>query len=67
VGERLLEWAVERIAARGRQFARLDGQASNAQLCRYYEMRGFRPLERVALFGGAYTAQLFEKDLRRHN
>jgi hypothetical protein len=45
VGERLLEWAVDTIAARGRLFARLDAMASNAALCRYYEERGFRPLD----------------------
>ena len=65
VGERLLEWAVERIAARGRKFARLDAIAANPVLCRYYEERGFQPLETVTLFGGMYTARLFEKDLRR--
>ncbi|MGA9723333.1 MAG: GNAT family N-acetyltransferase [Candidatus Binatus sp.] len=64
VGERLLEWAVERIAARGRRFVRLDAMASNAALCRYYEQRGFRPLGTVTLFGGMYTAQLFELNLR---
>jgi ribosomal protein S18 acetylase RimI-like enzyme len=50
VGERLLEWAVERIAARGRHFARLDTVANNRALCRYYDERGFRPLGTVTLF-----------------
>jgi len=64
VGERLLEWAVEKIAARGRRFARLDAIASNAVLCRYYERRGFASLSTVTLFGGIYTARLFERELR---
>ena len=64
IGERLLEWAVERIAARGGRFARLDAIASNAALCRYYEQRGFQPLDEVTLFGGMYTARLFERQLR---
>ena len=64
VGERLLEWAVERIAARGRRFVRLDAMASNAALCRYYEQRGFHSRGTATLFGGMYTAQLFERDLR---
>jgi ribosomal protein S18 acetylase RimI-like enzyme len=64
VGERLLQWAVETIAARGRQFARLDTIASNPILCRYYEQRGFRPLGTATLFGRMYPAQLFEWDLR---
>jgi ribosomal protein S18 acetylase RimI-like enzyme len=63
VGERLLDWAVEKIAARGRRFARLDAIASNLALCRYYEERRFRPLETVTLFGGMYTARLFEREL----
>jgi ribosomal protein S18 acetylase RimI-like enzyme len=63
VGERMLEWAVGTIAARGRAFARLDAMASNAPLCRYYEQRGFRPLGTATLFAGIYTAQLFERVL----
>lgn len=63
VGDRLLEWAVDTIRARSRRFARLDAMASNAALCRYYEARGFRPLETVALFGGIYTGRLFEREL----
>jgi ribosomal protein S18 acetylase RimI-like enzyme len=64
VGERLLEWAVEKITARGRRFARLDAIASNAALCRYYERRGFQPLTTVTLFDGMYSARLFERELR---
>jgi ribosomal protein S18 acetylase RimI-like enzyme len=63
VGERLLEWAIEQIAERGRRFARLDAMASNATLCRYYEERGFQPLETVTLFDGIYTGRLFERKL----
>lgn len=64
VGERLLQWAVDEIAARGRRFARLDVMASNEVLCRYYELRGFRPLGTARLFGGMYTARLFERELQ---
>jgi ribosomal protein S18 acetylase RimI-like enzyme len=64
VGERLLEWAVDAIAGRGRRFARLDAMASNAALCRYYEQRGFYSRGTATLFGGMYTAQLFERNLR---
>ena len=46
---------VERIAARGAAFARLDAMASNGALCRYYEERGFRPLETVTLFESVVT------------
>jgi ribosomal protein S18 acetylase RimI-like enzyme len=65
VGEQLLQWAVETIAARGRQFARLDAIASNAVLCRYYEQRGFRPLDTAILFAGIYTVRLFERELHK--
>jgi ribosomal protein S18 acetylase RimI-like enzyme len=63
VGDRLLEWAVDTIRARGRSFARLDAMASNTALCRYYEQRGFRPLGTVTLYGGIYTGRLFERQL----
>ena len=65
VGHRMLEWAVELISSRGRRFARLDAQASNAPLCSYYEQRGFRPLETV-LLDGSFMTQLFERELRTH-
>jgi ribosomal protein S18 acetylase RimI-like enzyme len=65
IGQRLLEWAVEKIAARGRHLARLDTVASNGRLCRYYEEHGFRPLGTVTLLadvytGGRYTASSCE-------
>jgi ribosomal protein S18 acetylase RimI-like enzyme len=62
VGERMLEWAVGTIGAHGRRFARLDAMASNARLCRYYEQRGFRPLE-TALLPGNFMTRLFEREL----
>jgi ribosomal protein S18 acetylase RimI-like enzyme len=64
VGERMLEWAVGTIAARGLPLARLDAMASNAPLYRYYEQRGFRPLE-TALLPGNFTTRLFERELQR--
>lgn len=65
VGERMLEWALGAIAARGRRFARLDAIASNLPLCRYYEQRGFRPLGTASLLRGSYTARLFEREVQR--
>jgi ribosomal protein S18 acetylase RimI-like enzyme len=62
VGERLLEWAVERIAARGKRYARLDCMAGNEILCRYYQVRGFTPLGTAALLGN-WTSRLFERSL----
>ena len=62
VGERMLEWAVATIGARGKRFARLDAMASNAPLCRYYQEHGFRALE-TALLPGNFTTRLFEREL----
>ena len=62
IGERMLEWAVEKIAAHGRRFARLDAMASNAAICRYYEQRGFRALG-TALLAGNFRTRLFEREL----
>jgi ribosomal protein S18 acetylase RimI-like enzyme len=66
VGERMLEWAVDTIAARGRRLARLDAMASNALLCRYYEQRGFQPRGTATLLAGIYTAKLFERQTGIH-
>lgn len=62
VGDRLLQWVVERIRERGRNVARLDAMASNRALCRYYEERGFRPLGTVMLAGN-FVSRLFERQL----
>ena len=43
LGERLLAWAEEQIAAAGRQFLRLDCMSDNAVLRAYYERLGFEP------------------------
>ncbi|MGH7780421.1 MAG: GNAT family N-acetyltransferase [Candidatus Binataceae bacterium] len=64
VGERMLKWAIDAIGGRGRRFARLDAMASNEQLCRYYEERGFRRLGTASVPGNVAT-QLFERELRR--
>jgi ribosomal protein S18 acetylase RimI-like enzyme len=62
VGESMLEWAVRRIANSGKRFARLDAQASNVSLCRYYEDRGFRP-RGTKLLAGDFLTRLFEKEI----
>jgi ribosomal protein S18 acetylase RimI-like enzyme len=41
VGVQMLEWAADLIRAKGRRFIRLDTDASNPKLCRYYERLGF--------------------------
>jgi len=43
-----------------------DREGTVKVLRRYYEQRGFRPLGTTTLFGGMYTARLFERALR-HN
>jgi ribosomal protein S18 acetylase RimI-like enzyme len=58
LGRQLLYWAERYTKGRGRLWIRLDCEASNARLCRYYEEVGFR---RVGEFEGA---ALFEKALR---
>ena len=41
IGSQLLQWAQAQIAARGRNYIRLDCWKENAQLSRYYESLGF--------------------------
>jgi ribosomal protein S18 acetylase RimI-like enzyme len=60
VGDRLLQWAIELIASRGRRYVRLDCQESNEALCRYYEQRGFVRLG-IAQLPGDWTSRLFER------
>jgi GNAT superfamily N-acetyltransferase len=43
VGARMLAWAAELIRAKTRRWLRLDCDASNPKLCRYYEGQGFVP------------------------
>jgi len=62
VDESMLEWAVRRIVNSGKRFARLDAQASNASLCRYYKYRGFCALG-TRLLGGDFLTRLFEKEI----
>ncbi len=63
VGERMLEWAIGLIAARGRRYARLDCLASNVALCRYYNDRGFTVMG-TAMPLRHYTCRLFEREIK---
>jgi GNAT superfamily N-acetyltransferase len=51
LGERLLAWAGQRVAARGRSHLRLDCVATNEELRRYYERLRFSYCGDVELFG----------------
>jgi ribosomal protein S18 acetylase RimI-like enzyme len=42
VGERLLAWVESYAAGRGRPLVRLDCDAANVRLCRYYDDLGYR-------------------------
>jgi ribosomal protein S18 acetylase RimI-like enzyme len=63
LGEKLLDWADERIAAAGREFLRLDCMSDNAVLREYYERLGFEP-RGEAVFDD-FTATRFERRCRR--
>lgn len=58
LGRQLLNWAESYARGRGRTWVRLDCDASNARLCRYYEEAGYRRA------GGLDGSALFEKALR---
>lgn len=61
VGGQILDWAVEQVRQRGKQFLRLDCLASNGRLCRYYEEQGFS--YRGQLTDRDFIAALYEKQL----
>jgi ribosomal protein S18 acetylase RimI-like enzyme len=62
VGERMLEWTIGLIAARGRRYARLDCIESNLGLCRYYNDRGFTAMG-TAMPLRLYARRLFEREI----
>jgi ribosomal protein S18 acetylase RimI-like enzyme len=62
LGERVLDWAEEQIAAEGREFLRLDCMSDNAVLRAYYERLGFEP-RGEAVFND-FTATRFERKCR---
>lgn len=61
IGERIMRWAEELIASRGRTFARLDCWAASTFLPSYYERLGY---ERVGAIGGANGSLLMQKRVR---
>ncbi len=58
LGRQLLNWSESYARGRGRLWLRLDCDASNERLCRYYEEAGYRRV------GGSDGTALFEKVLR---
>ena len=58
LGERIVRWAEQLIAARGRRFARLDCWAASTFLPAYYERLGYTCVDQV---GGPNGSCLFEK------
>jgi len=56
-GERLLSWVESYVRGRGRRLVRLDCDANNQVLCRYYENLGYRRVGTEGAFA------LFEKSL----
>ncbi len=64
LGLRLLVWAENRIAARGREFSRLDTVAEWTQLIHYYQTHGYRVVDTRTYSWAAHPLTLFEKRLR---
>jgi ribosomal protein S18 acetylase RimI-like enzyme len=59
LGARLVDWAAERVVARGRRYLRLDCMAQNARLRRYYEELGFE--HRGDVERGKWRASIYER------
>ncbi len=64
IGKRIVDWAGEQTLSNGRSYLRLDCEASNTDLCTYYENLGFTQLgTRSVPKYEDYVAALFEKPL----
>lgn len=61
VGEGLLRWAEEQVAAAGRHFLRLDCMAANSALRDYYLRAGFTCVGEACKYG--WAAALFEREV----
>jgi ribosomal protein S18 acetylase RimI-like enzyme len=62
IGKRVVDWAAFQVAENGREFLRLDCEASNTHLCGYYESLGFRQVgTRPVSEYGNYVAALYQK------
>jgi GNAT superfamily N-acetyltransferase len=61
VGAALLEWAQQHIRSRRRRYLRLRCCGINAELCEYYEARGFTFCGQVQ--GGMWLASLYQMEL----
>lgn len=59
VGRQLLQWAENTVAARGKQYLRLDCMTENQALNRYYQQAGFTHLRNIE--GNGWKASLYEK------
>ena len=62
VGAALLDWAIRFICQMGKLHVRLDCQAGNGRLRRYYEEQGFT--YRGQITDRDYQAALYERDCR---
>lgn len=62
LGERLLQWAGERVSATGRRFLRLDCRSDNPVLRAYYEQLGFEPRGEARV--DEFVSSLYERRLR---
>lgn len=62
LGGQAIDWATSQVAKEGRQFLRLDCEASNTELCAYYEKQGFKQVgtRPIPEYEG-YVAALYEK------
>jgi GNAT superfamily N-acetyltransferase len=60
LGRQIIEWALARVRAEGRDFLRLDCHSSHAGLRRYYISLGFRPV-RSTVVGDGFEVVLLER------
>lgn len=61
IGGKVVAWAESQAAQQGKSHLRLDCDAANVRLCKYYEKLGFTRVDTKATANPDYVAALYER------
>ncbi len=64
LGKQIIDWVAKQVAAKGRNYLRLDCNVANSNLCAYYENQGFKHVATKEFPEyDDYTAALYERSV----